>query len=87
MKILIIEVDKIQNDVLASFLEKEGYETFSAYTLGEAYVILDKQAIKLILLDSTLPNGNGFNFLKNLKLTAHVPVIVRAPFKNGVTPK
>ena len=36
IKILIIEDDRIQNDVLSNFLRKEGYVVISAYSLAEA---------------------------------------------------
>jgi len=85
MKILIIEDDKIQNNVLAGFLRNEGYELFSAYTLSEAKLILDEQEIKLILLDLMLPDGNGLDFLKNLRLTNDVPVIVLTSLNSEIT--
>jgi len=85
MKILIIEDDKIQNNVLAGFLKNEGYDTFSAYTLSEARLVLDEQDIKLILLDLMLPDGSGLDFLKNLRLKNNVPVIVLTSLNSEIT--
>lgn len=85
MKILIIEDDKIQNNVLAGFLRNEGYETFSAYTLSEVNPILDEEDIKLILLDLMLPDGNGLDFLKKLRRTNNVPVIVLTSLNSEIT--
>ena len=85
MKILIIEDDKIQNNVLAGFLRKEGYEAFSAYTLTEANPILNTEDIKLILLDLMLPDGNGLDFLKDLRRTNDVPVIVLTSLSGEIT--
>ena len=41
VKILIIEDDHIQNDVLSNFLKKEGYAVVSAYSLSEAEELFD----------------------------------------------
>ena len=85
MKILIIEDDEIQNNVLAGFLRNEGYEVFSAYALAEANPILNRHHVKLIILDLILPDGNGIDFLRNLRLTNNVPVIVLTSLDNEIT--
>jgi len=83
--ILIIEDDKIQNTVLSGFLKNEGYETYSAYTLSEGEKILSEKEIKLILLDLMLPDGSGLDFLKSLRESNQVPVIVLTSLNNEIT--
>ena len=81
-KILIIEDDRTQNDVLANFLRHEGYEVFSAYTLADAGKLLAidrKESLKslhLVILDLMLPDGNGLEFLQEPRQKSNVPVIV-----------
>ena len=75
MKLLIVEDNKTQNDVLANFLRKEGYEVISAYSITEARDALNSE-IKLIILDVMLPDGNGLDFLKEIRMKNTVPVIV-----------
>lgn len=74
-KILIVEDDRTWNDVLANFLRHESYEVFSAYSIGEARAFLSKE-LHLIILDVMLPDGNGLDFLKELRRTSRVPVII-----------
>jgi len=83
-KILIIEDDKTQNDVLANFLRKAGYEVFSAYTLAQGKELLTPE-IKLIVLDLNLPDGHGFDFLRELRQHSTIPVIVLTAFNDEFT--
>ena len=58
MKILVVEDNQTQNDVLANFLRLAGYDVLSAYTLNEARNLFSSD-INLIVLDVMLPDGNG----------------------------
>jgi DNA-binding response OmpR family regulator len=75
IQILIVEDDKTQNDVLANFLKYENYKVYSAYSILEAREYM-KQDIHLVILDVMLPDGNGLAFLKEIRKTTSVPVIV-----------
>lgn len=74
-KILIVEDDQTQNQVLANFLRKESFETVCAYSLREARALLDA-SIHLIVLDVMLPDGNGLEYLREIRKQSNVPVIV-----------
>lgn len=74
-KILIVEDDRTWNDVLANFLRHESYEVFSAYSIEEARKLIAK-TLHLIILDVMLPDGSGLDFLKELRQTSNVPVII-----------
>lgn len=75
IKILIVEDDLTQNQVLSNFLRKEGYTVLSAYNLHEAEELFSS-AIDLVILDVMLPDGSGLDFLRNIRLFSNVPVIV-----------
>ena len=53
-------------------LEQEGFRIISAKTIAEAELASNYD---LILLDITLPDGNGFDFFKEVKKKEDVPVI------------
>lgn len=74
-KILIVEDDHTQNDVLANFLRQESYDVVSAYTIMEAREHLNTK-FHLVVLDVILPDGNGLEFLKEIRKRSSVPVIV-----------
>ena len=75
MAILIVEDDVTQNNVLAGFLQKEGFTTVQAYTIAQANELLDS-SIQLIVLDLNLPDGTGLDFLQKIRTHSNVPVIV-----------
>lgn len=72
-KILIIEDDKHLNKGLAIALADEG-EILSAATLAEGRSLVDQA--DLVLLDLNLPDGDGLDFLKEIRLRSQVPVLI-----------
>lgn len=77
MKILLIEDNKSITKGLVYALNQNGYEVLSALTLKEAEKFLDANTFDLIILDISLPDGNGFDFyqkhikdIKTIFLTA-----------------
>ena len=66
-KILIIEDDKsIQNSV-SYYLTNEGFYIDIASNLKQGKEKIDKNSYDLLLLDVTFPDGNEFDFYKNMK--------------------
>ncbi len=61
--ILIVEDDHELNRGIAQRLRREGYDTCGAYSLGEAKRLLAKEEPALILLDVSLPDGEGFDLM------------------------
>ena len=53
-------------------LEQEGFRVTSAKTIEEAEIASNYD---LILLDISLPDGNGFDFFKEVKKKEDIPVI------------
>lgn len=75
-KILIVEDDHTISMGLSYYLKQEGYETVTAFSCSEAICLL-KQSInyQLILLDLSLPDGNGFDLYKEIRKKTQTPVI------------
>ncbi|MDE6212495.1 MAG: response regulator transcription factor [Lachnospiraceae bacterium] len=79
--ILIIEDDVTLAGGLCRALQNEGTETLYCTTLGEARELLEKQQTSgeqytLVLLDVNLPDGNGFDFLQEIKNKYDICVIM-----------
>lgn len=83
-KILIVEDDHTQNEVLANFLRKEHYDVVSAYSLAEAYKAIN-DTFHLVILDLMLPDGSGLGFLKELRRNSTIPVIVLTALNDEFT--
>lgn len=74
-KILLLEDDENLNKGINLKLGKEGYQVFSAYTIREAKVLLEKEEIALVISDITLPDGNGLDFGKVVRETSNALLI------------
>ncbi len=71
--IAIIEDDKGLNNGIALALKQEGFRFYQYGALGEIENIQD---MDLLILDINLPDGNGFDFLKEIRTRSDVPVII-----------
>ena len=67
MKILVVEDDRLLNHTLCYNLSAAGYEADTALTKGAAEQFCRKQEYDLIVLDVNLPDGNGFDFCREIK--------------------
>lgn len=73
-KIMIVEDDESIRLGLKYYLEQEQFEPVEASDLYHARELLDT-TIDLVLLDINLPDGNGFDFFKEIKQRRDVPII------------
>lgn len=72
-KIAIIEDDVSINDGIALALGNSKYDFFHFYKMKD---IDNSEEMDLIILDINLPDGNGLDFLRKLRKTSQVPVLV-----------
>ena len=75
-KILIVEDDKKLNDGIRLALKNDSYFFYQCQTLQEARDILNNEEITLILLDVNLPDGNGIDFVREIRKNSQVPIIL-----------
>lgn len=76
MNILIIDDEKLLVKGLKTSLEKEGFNVFLAYDGKEGLYILNKEKVDLILLDIMLPVIDGISFLKKVRDSMNIPIIM-----------
>lgn len=75
IRILFIEDDKHIAEGLCFLLEKEGFETEIAATAKEGLRKAGCGDYHLVLLDVSLPDGDGFELFHEIKKKMEVPVI------------
>ncbi len=75
MKILLIEDEKNIQISITYYLQKEGFKINSANNMKEACEKIENDMYNLILLDVTLPDGNGFDLYKKVIKNKNIPVI------------
>lgn len=74
-KIMLLEDDLSLIDGLSYALNKQGWNVTVAKTVAEAIRLWRGAAFDLLILDVSLPDGNGFDFCKNVRQVSDVPVL------------
>lgn len=74
--ILILEDDPVASYFARSVLGSESSRIYVAQTLAEARATLEDAAMDLVLIDLLLPDGDGREFLTELRTT---PATARCP--------
>ena len=67
MQILLVEDNKAITKALTYNLEQNKYKVLCAENVAQTLTILEQEKIDLIILDVTLPDGNGFDLYKTIK--------------------
>jgi DNA-binding NtrC family response regulator len=79
--ILIVDDEKLIRWSMKQKLESWGYQVTEAQDLREAHGKFQQETPDLVTLDMKLPDGNGLDFLKQIKLThPGTPVIMITAF-------
>ena len=74
-KILLVEDNETIVMGLKYLLEQEEFEVISARSVEESREIIKNKEIELVLLDVSLPDGNGFDICKEIKQNKEIPII------------
>ena len=78
-KILVVDDSSTNIVLLEAILNGQGYLIETAQSVKEAFQIIKKEKIDLILLDLLMPRVSGFDFLKEIKsieATKDIPIII-----------
>ena len=78
-RILIVDDDGEQVEVLSLALNRQGFETISATTFAEGLELARSRHPHLVILDIRLPDGNGLDMCQVLSddpQTSGIPVII-----------
>lgn len=75
-RILVVEDDTILSTGLCYNLRKAGYDPVPVQTIEDAGYAYSEKEYALVLLDINLPDGNGLDFARRLRLRGNVPVLI-----------
>lgn len=73
--IFLLEDDLSLIKGLSFALEREGYQLTIAETIAEARQLWQEGGYDLAILDLSLPDGSGFDFCREIRLSSQLPVI------------
>lgn len=74
--ILIVDDDRDIRQLLADYLESNGYRALAAADGSAMWKILDESRPDLIVLDLNLPGDDGLTLCRKLRATSTLPVIM-----------
>jgi DNA-binding response OmpR family regulator len=74
--ILVVDDEKEIRDLLEINLSNEGYNVFKASCGEEAFDILDKEEIHLIVLDIMMPGIDGLEVCRRVREKNNIPIIM-----------
>lgn len=73
--ILLVEDDEALSRGISFKLAKEGFTVLAAATLAEARQTFNQQQLDLVLLDVGLPDGDGFQFCREIRQMSNASII------------
>ena len=74
--LLLIEDEPLVQENNKKILLRRGYSLKQAFSLSEARAIIAEEPPRAIVLDIQLPDGNGLDFLHELRQNSSVPVLM-----------
>jgi CheY-like chemotaxis protein len=78
MKILMVEDNDMNRDMLSRRLERKGFQVITALDGQQGVIVAQAEQPALILMDMSLPVVDGWEATKQLKAdaaTRHIPII------------
>ncbi len=84
MHILLVEDDPTLRQLVSRNLGAQGFAVDTAATIAEARHALDVGSFDAVLLDLTLPDGDGIQFLKQLRAQRNSVPVIAVTARDGV---
>jgi DNA-binding response OmpR family regulator len=74
--VLVVDDEPVVRDVVARYLERDGYETLEAADGEAAKRILEREKPALVVLDVMLPGIDGLELCRWIRETSDTPVVL-----------
>ena len=75
-KILVVEDDHNISDLIRMYLDKEGFEVYTAFDGGKAIELFRSVEPDMVLLDIMLPVMDGWSVCAKIRETSRTPIIM-----------
>ena len=76
LDILVVDDEKEIADLLALYLENEGYQVYKFYSGNEAFACIQTTRLDMAILDVMLPDMDGFTLCKRIREKYYFPIIM-----------
>jgi two-component system, OmpR family, response regulator RegX3 len=74
--VLLVEDERSIAEPFASALARGGFRTIVAHTAAEALALVEEVEPDVVLLDLSLPDGDGRDICRRLRLESDIPIIM-----------
>ncbi|MCM3164901.1 response regulator transcription factor [Metabacillus litoralis] len=74
--ILIVDDQPEITELLSLYLKKEGFQIIEAHDGMDAFQLIAKEKIDLMLVDIMMPIIDGYQLIKKVRETLRVPIII-----------
>lgn len=74
--ILVVDDEENIVSVVKAYLEKEGYNVFTAYSGKSAIEVFNEENIDFVILDLMLPDLSGEEVCKKIRIQSGVPILM-----------
>lgn len=75
-KILVVDDEREIADLVALYLENEGYQVFKCYSGTDAMQLIGQEQLDMAILDVMLPGTNGMEICRRIRENFNYPVIM-----------
>ena len=75
-RVLVVDDDINISQLIRLYLEKEGYDVFTAYDGFQAIEVFKESTPNIIVLDIMLPGMDGWQVLREIRKTSNLPIIM-----------
>lgn len=76
-RILVVDDDKNTRRLLKAVLESENYAVFTAVNGEDAFEVMDREHIDLVVLDIMMPKMDGYEFTRTLReVQNNLPILM-----------
>lgn len=75
-RIMVVEDDAYVCELVAQYLELEGFDTIQAGTGSDALTLVAEQLPDVVILDVNLPDVDGFEVARRLRATSAIPILM-----------
>ena len=74
--VLVVDDEPIVRDVVARYLERDGYRTLQAASGDQARDMLEREPPSLVVLDVMLPGVSGLELCRWIRSRSQVPIVM-----------
>ena len=75
-RLLIVDDESSMLDFLSLLFQADGYDVTTARSVTEAHKQLERNAFDLVLCDILMPDGNGLDLLREIKVNGGGPPVI-----------